>query len=279
MNERWRPIDPLELVDQKWVEGLAEGAVAREQGTAPPVPVKEVMAAKVSDIPDNERKIVEIDGLSIGVFHHQGEWYAVRNSCIHRGGPVATGILAGDVLTCPWHGFQFDLRTGRALADPAAMLDRYNVVVRDGQVYLQVPNSMAAQVAQPTQTAQVVQSAQEAQTTPMAQSTQSSQPSLQENEFRIGDLAPGQSTQVSMDGTDVAVFNVDGAFYAIDNACTHADGPLSEGELKGKTVICPWHGSCFDVETGAVQCGPATEPVETYKVTRVGDIGRVEARA
>jgi len=74
----------------------------------------------------------------------------------------------------------------------------------------------------------------------------------------------------------VAVYNIDGTHYATQDECTHADGPLSEGDLDGCAVICPWHASAFDVRDGSVLIGPATEPLRTYRVVIEGEIGRVE---
>jgi nitrite reductase/ring-hydroxylating ferredoxin subunit len=91
------------------------------------------------EIPDGERKIMRIGGRSMGIFHHEGEWYAVRNYCLHRSGPVATGDLEGDVLTCPWHGYQYDVKTGEFLLDPAVKLETYEVGIRDGKVHVQLP--------------------------------------------------------------------------------------------------------------------------------------------
>ena len=99
---------------------------------------------------------------------------------------------------------------------------------------------------------------------------------LEANEFRIDELAPGKITLVEVDEENVAVYNVNGKFYATSDACTHAEGPLSEGWLEGVIVTCPWHDSCFDVTTGEVRCGPAKEPLITYRVIIEGDIGRVE---
>ena len=79
--------------------------------------------AQAIDIPEGERKIVTVDALSIGVFHHKGQWIALRNSCLHRGGPVCTGSLVDDTLTCPWHGFQYNVNSGQLLVDPSAFLD------------------------------------------------------------------------------------------------------------------------------------------------------------
>lgn len=80
------------------------------------------------------------------------------------------------------------------------------------------------------------------------------------------DLAPGQGKLVEVNGQKVALFNVDGSFYAIDDACTHRGGPLSEGELQGKQVICPWHGAFFDVTTGAAEGPPADQGVTRYNL-------------
>lgn len=67
----------------------------------------------------------------------------------------------------------------------------------------------------------------------------------------VGDIAPGTGRTVDVNGIWIALFNVDGTFYAIDNACPHAGGPLGEGKLREDGVVeCPWHGWRFDVTTG-----------------------------
>src|SRR5262245_58640746 len=96
-----------------------------------------------------------------------------------------------------------------------------------------------------------------------------------DNEFRVGDIPPGKARLVGA----AAVFNVAGQFCATQAKCTHRQGPLSEGALQGSTVTCPWHGSQFDVCTGAVLRGPARDPLVTYAVTVEGDVGRVDAAA
>lgn len=260
-------------VDADWVRALADRAIALEHGAAPARALRRVAVAKVEEIPDGQRKIVEVDGLSIGVFHHQGVWVALRNSCVHQGGPVATGALAGEVLTCPWHGYQYDLRSGRCLTDPHAELDRYAVTVAGDTVFVDVPQGGPAAAVQ-TQGGPVA--AVQAQGGPVVVAQAQAAPAtLQANEFRAADLAAGQMLPLTVDGRSILVYNVDGTFYATDETCTHAQGPLSIGHLDGKVITCLLHGSCFDVTTGAVVCAPATEPLKTYPVTLDGDIGRV----
>ncbi len=77
---------------------------------------------------------------------------------------------------------------------------------------------------------------------------------------------PGHSVRVSANGAAVAIFNVEGQLFGIDARCPHAGGPLDQGSLAGSVVTCPWHGSKFDVKTGAVTRGPAIKPVRSYKV-------------
>lgn len=95
---------------------------------------------------------------------------------------------------------------------------------------------------------------------------------MNDNEFRLSDVPPGSALLVGK----VAVFNVGGKLCATQNACTHRQGPLSKGALEGSKVTCPWHGSQFDVSTGAVLRGPAMEPLKTYKVVVEGEVGRIE---
>ena len=95
---------------------------------------------------------------------------------------------------------------------------------------------------------------------------------LKDNQFLVAAVPPGSALLVG----DAALFNVGGSFCATQAKCTHRGGPLNEGKLEGSTVTCPWHGSQFNVCTGTVQRGPATEPLKTYRVIVEGELGRVE---
>src|SRR5215216_2640647 len=85
---------------------------------------------------------------------------------------------------------------------------------------------------------------------------------------RADDIEEGSMRVFEVGGNAIAIANVDGTFYAFDDTCTHMGCSLAEGDLEETTVICPCHGSEFDVRSGAVLQGPAREPVKTYE-TRV----------
>jgi len=74
-----------------------------------------VSAAKTSELKNGEMKQVDVQGHEILIAQVGGKYYATANRCLHRGGPLAQGILEGTVVTCPWHGSQFDLKDGHAV--------------------------------------------------------------------------------------------------------------------------------------------------------------------
>ena len=92
-------------------------------------------------------------------------------------------------------------------------------------------------------------------------------------------LTPGKAAAVELEGNRIAVFNVGGTFYAIDDTCPHAGGPLSEGQVDGGKVVCPWHEAEFDLKTGDVLAPPAFEGVKSYKVVVEGNDVKVELKS
>ena len=87
---------------------------------------------------------------------------------------------------------------------------------------------------------------------------------------QANEIEPNYGKLVEVQGKKFALFNVDGKFYAIDNTCTHRGGPLSEGDLRGDEVTCPWHGAKFKVSSGEVLGPPAPQGVNSYKVRANG---------
>ena len=92
----------------------------------------------------------------------------------------------------------------------------------------------------------------------------------------VDQVAPGTRRVVRLRGKRIAVSQVEGSFYAIDDVCTHDDGPLGEGTLKGDEVECPRHGARFNVRTGAALTMPAVVPVKAYRVRVDGTHLQVE---
>jgi nitrite reductase/ring-hydroxylating ferredoxin subunit len=103
--------------------------------------------ARVSEIPPGHRKIVELGGRSIGVFNVGGHFHALRNQCPHQGGPLCQGSIQGtaaasspgeyrweregEILRCPWHGWEFDITSGRSVFNPHKVrVRRYDVTLR-----------------------------------------------------------------------------------------------------------------------------------------------------
>jgi 3-phenylpropionate/trans-cinnamate dioxygenase ferredoxin subunit len=115
-------------------------------GKGPGVRAIKHIVATVEEIPPGTHKIVAVAGRSIGVFNIGGEFFALRNSCPHQGGPLCTGRVSGfviaetpgeytysrkgEILRCPWHGWEFDIRTGQSWFDPTKVrVRRYEVTV------------------------------------------------------------------------------------------------------------------------------------------------------
>ena len=112
----------------------------------------EHLLGPVTDFPVGSHKVVQIRKLKIGIFNIDGEFFALPNICPHQFGPLSEGgvsgtlactsatdwnhewIKEGEILTCPWHGIEFDIRTGRALATPKMKVRHYQIDVLDGEL-------------------------------------------------------------------------------------------------------------------------------------------------
>ena len=83
---------------------------------------------------------------------------------------------------------------------------------------------------------------------------------------RVCDVQAGQVRAIDVAGRRLALCRVGEEFYAVDNVCTHDDGPLADGTLEDHQIECPRHGARFDVRTGGVKCLPAVLPIQSYPV-------------
>jgi len=97
-----------------------------------------ISVAKVDDVPDGEGRVVQAGGTDVALFKVDGEIRAIDNMCIHRGGPLGDGLCQEGIVTCPWHGWQFDVKSGRCLGSPSESVDTYEVRVNDGTVQVKV---------------------------------------------------------------------------------------------------------------------------------------------
>ena len=88
--------------------------------------------AKTSEIPAGTGKVVETGGKTIAVFNADGSFHAMENTCKHRGGPLGEGSLAGKTVTCPWHGWEYDVTSGACQTDPSITVQKFDVKV-DGE--------------------------------------------------------------------------------------------------------------------------------------------------
>jgi nitrite reductase/ring-hydroxylating ferredoxin subunit len=110
--------------------------------------------ATTTELEDDQRVVIDVQGREIAVFNHAGSFHAVGNFCPHQGGPIAEGMLSGtlkensdgrlvlcqegEVLSCPWHGWEFDITSGDHLAHSQHRLPRYTVEIDGGKVFVRL---------------------------------------------------------------------------------------------------------------------------------------------
>ena len=97
-----------------------------------------VRVARTRDIPSGEGRVFEVDGRLVAVFNVGGRFHAIDNVCAHQQGPLSEGDLEGCVVTCPWHGWTYDVTTGQS-PDAAACVERFETRVEKGEVLVAVP--------------------------------------------------------------------------------------------------------------------------------------------
>ena len=93
-------------------------------------------AAKVAEVPAGSIKELQVGGKAVALANVGGAFYALDGVCLHRGGPLGQGQLEGGVVTCPWHGWQFHVGTGKAVQNPNAGVACYPTEVRGEDVYI-----------------------------------------------------------------------------------------------------------------------------------------------
>lgn len=94
---------------------------------------------KVNEIPAGSIKTVQLGGKALAVANVGGTLYAIDNTCLHRGGPLGEGQMEGKVVTCPWHGWQYDVTTGKTVQNPNAGVSCFKTEVRGDEVFVDLP--------------------------------------------------------------------------------------------------------------------------------------------
>ena len=92
---------------------------------------------KANDIPVGEGRTMQCGDEEIAVFNVNGQFHAITNTCPHRGGPLGEGSLDGTIVTCPWHGWQFDVTTGSSPVNPSAHVPKFQVKFEGDDVCIQ----------------------------------------------------------------------------------------------------------------------------------------------
>ena len=97
-----------------------------------------IKVATVADIPTDSGKTVEAAGRQIALFNAGGKFFAIDNTCKHRGGPLAEGELDGTTVACPWHGWEYDFSTGCNVDDPSMTLTCFGVKVEGDDILIEI---------------------------------------------------------------------------------------------------------------------------------------------
>jgi len=101
--------------------------------------VEETLVARLCELPPGRMRYAEVDGLPIALANVGGQIFAFSDSCRHEGGPLSSGVLIGDTVTCPWHGWAYSVRTGKAIVPPVGLrIPTYAVRIDGDDVYVAV---------------------------------------------------------------------------------------------------------------------------------------------
>jgi len=98
-----------------------------------------IEVATIEEVPAGEVRVFDVGGRSVAVCNVAGAFYAIDNSCPHRGGPLGEGDLDGAVVICPWHGWRWDVTTGANTNNPASRVPCFPVSVERGEILVELP--------------------------------------------------------------------------------------------------------------------------------------------
>jgi NAD(P)H-dependent nitrite reductase small subunit len=93
-----------------------------------------VAVGSIDDFVSGQGKMVTVNGRHVALFRLGDEFYAIDNLCLHKAGPLCEGFIENDVVTCPWHGWSYEIRTGTLVQDPRVGVSKHDVRIEDGLV-------------------------------------------------------------------------------------------------------------------------------------------------
>ena len=96
-----------------------------------------VRIARKDDIPAGSVREFQVDGLTVAIANVGDKFYAVNNTCLHRGGPLGQGLLQGVAVTCPWHGWQYDMTSGKLVTNQAIGVKTYKIEARGSDLWIE----------------------------------------------------------------------------------------------------------------------------------------------
>ncbi|MDH3592004.1 MAG: Rieske (2Fe-2S) protein [Planctomycetota bacterium] len=105
----------------------------------PPAAPRYRAVCRTDEVQPGRGTLVEVDGKEVAVFLVEGTLHAIENTCLHAGGPLHEGTITGTIVTCPWHGWQFDVRDGSCNLNPCVSLHCYDVREREGRIEIAAP--------------------------------------------------------------------------------------------------------------------------------------------
>ncbi|MDH3378444.1 MAG: non-heme iron oxygenase ferredoxin subunit [Gammaproteobacteria bacterium] len=210
----------------------------------------------MSEVPEGSCKSFTIEGTRIALYNVMGEFYATQNHCTHKGAQLVKGELEGSVIECSQHGWKFDVKTGECLAP------------KHGRKLRLYPISIG-------QTSVTVELQDKSKTQPAAKTSQPADQSMSKLEFHAvantDDLEDEEVMAVDVGDEEIALYRIEGKFYATHGLCTHEHVKLADGFVEGDRIECPLHSACFDIKTGKAVNPPAEIDLKTYPVKLNGN--------
>jgi len=97
-----------------------------------------VLAAKIADVPLGAVHEIQVAGKAVALANVDGKFFAISNTCLHRGGPLGEGSLQDKIVTCPWHGWEYDVTTGKLLQNPSMGVACFATEVRGEEVFVDI---------------------------------------------------------------------------------------------------------------------------------------------